>query len=78
MRREPREKKGLTVVVQNGNFDKALRQFKKKVMESNILIEYKEKQFYEKPSDRRRKEKNQQERRAQKKRMQEDLPKKKY
>ena len=69
---------GSKVIVQNDNFEKALRTFKKKILESGKLIELKEKEFYEKPTTKRRKNKNQQIRRAQKKRETEALPKKMY
>jgi small subunit ribosomal protein S21 len=69
---------GSKVIVQNDNYEKALRTFKKKILESGKLIELKEKEFYEKPTTKRRKNKNQQIRRAQKKRESEALPKKMY
>jgi len=69
---------GSKVIVQNDNCEKALRTFKKKILESGKLIELKEKEFYEKPTTKRRKNKNQQIRRAQKKREAEALPKKMY
>ena len=69
---------GSKVIVQNDNWDKALRLFKKKILESGKLIELKEKEFYEKPSVTKRKTKNQQTRRAQKKREADSLPKKLY
>jgi small subunit ribosomal protein S21 len=69
---------GSKVIVQNDNWEKALRTFKKKILESGKLIELKEKEFYEKPTTKRRKNKNQQIRRAQKKREAEALPKKMY
>lgn len=47
---QEREKTGLTVEVRNGDVSKALRIFKKKVQESGIIQEYKERQHYEKPS----------------------------
>ena len=69
---------GSKVIVQNDNYEKALRTFKKKILESGKLIELKEKEFYEKPTTKRRKNKNQQIRRAQKRRESEALPKKMY
>jgi small subunit ribosomal protein S21 len=69
---------GSTVIVQNDNFEKALRIFKKKIVESGKLVELKEKEFYEKPSVTKRKTKNQQARRAQRKREADALPKKLY
>jgi len=69
---------GSKVIVQNDNYEKALRTFKKKILESGKLIELKEKEFFEKPTTKRRREKNQQIRRAQKRRESEALPKKLY
>lgn len=69
---------GSMVIVQNDNVEKALRTFKKKIMESGKLMDLKEKEFFEKPTTKRRRIKNQQVRRAQKKRESEALPKKMY
>lgn len=46
----PVQIQGLTVEVRNGDFNGALRRFKKKVQESGILQELREREFYEKPS----------------------------
>lgn len=51
------EIKGLSVEVRNGDVNYALRKFKKKVSDSGILQELKEKEFYEKPSIKRAKAK---------------------
>ena len=48
---------GLYVEVRNGDITGALRRFKKKVQESGILQEYKDRQEYIKPSERRKREK---------------------
>lgn len=69
---------GSTVIVQNDNVDKALRVFKKKIQESGKLMDLKEKEFFEKPTTKRRRTKNQQVRRAQRRREAEALPKKLY
>lgn len=50
-------KSGLTVVVRNGDFTKALRIFKKKVQEEGIIQEYRDRQEYVKPSKKRAKAK---------------------
>lgn len=50
-------KRGLTVEVRNGDFNYALRKFKKKVQEDGILQELREREFFEKPSTRRKKAK---------------------
>ncbi|MBR19866.1 MAG: 30S ribosomal protein S21 [Euryarchaeota archaeon] len=45
------------VEVRNNDVNKALRLFKKKVQNEGILQEYKERQHYVKPSEKRRKAK---------------------
>ena len=50
-------KSGLYVEVRHDDVNKALRIFKKKVQEDGILQEYKERQQYTKPSEKRRKAK---------------------
>ena len=58
-RKEQTEKlgNGITVEVRNGDVQKALRLFKKKVQNEGIIQEYKERQFYVKPSEKKRKAK---------------------
>ena len=51
------EFRGLVVEVRNGDINGAIRRFKKKVQDSGILQELREKEFYEKPSIRRKKAK---------------------
>lgn len=48
----------LEVKVYGNNFDKALRAFRASVQKERILSTYKEKQSYEKPSDKRRRKIN--------------------
>ena len=48
---------GLTVEVRNGDFNGALRRFKKKVQEAGIIQELRERQHYVKPSEVRKKAK---------------------
>ena len=48
---------GLRVEVRNGDFNKALRLFKKKVQEAGIIQEVRERQQYVKPSEVRKKAK---------------------
>lgn len=48
----------LEVKVYGNNFDKALRAFRALVQKERILSSYKEKQSYEKPSDRKRRKRN--------------------
>lgn len=56
--RKPRTSKldsgGLYVEVINNDINRALRRFKKKVNNDGILQEYREKQYYVKPSEKRR------------------------
>ena len=51
------EKRGLCVEVRNGDFNKALRTFKRKVQDSGILQELREREFYEKPTTKRKRKK---------------------
>lgn len=46
--------KGRGVDVYNGNFDKALRTFRKKIQKEGIIQTVRDKQHFEKPSDARR------------------------
>lgn len=55
--RDAGEKRGLYVEVRNGDVNKALRIFKKKIQEEGILQEYKERQHYVKPTEKRRRAK---------------------
>lgn len=50
-------KAGLAVEVRNGDFNKALRIFKKKVQQEGIIQEIRERQHYVKPSEQRKKAK---------------------
>ena len=50
-------KQGLSVEVRNGDFNFALRKFKKKVQEAGIIQELRERQHYTKPSEKRKKAK---------------------
>jgi small subunit ribosomal protein S21 len=51
------EIRGLSVEVRNGDVNYALRKFKKKIQESGILQELRQREFYEKPSETRKKAK---------------------
>ena len=55
--REAQVKQGLTVEVRNGDFNYAVRKFKKKVQEDGVLQELRERQHYVKPSEKRKKAK---------------------
>ena len=62
---EPVQAIPLEVKVYNNNFDKALRAFRALVQKERILSTYKEKQSYEKPSDKRRRRRNEMRRKRQ-------------
>ena len=58
-RKRPKDdSKGLSVKVWNNNVEGALKVFKRKVKDSNIMQDLKEKQYYEKPSKKRREKRN--------------------
>ena len=57
-RRPKKELQGLQIEVYDGQVEKALRIFKKKVKESNIMLDLRKKSYYEKPSKLRREKKN--------------------
>jgi small subunit ribosomal protein S21 len=65
--------KGLSVTVQDGQVEKALRKFKKKIQDSGKLDDLKEREFYTKPTTERRMAKNKAVRRHQKQRESEEL-----
>lgn len=67
---------GNLVYVTHDNVEKALRKFKKKVAESGLLQELRERETYEKPTTRRKKAKSAAKRRWKKKLADEQLPKK--
>ena len=49
---------GLKVEVYHNNVDMALRKLKRKIKDSNIFLELKEKAYFEKPSKIRREQRN--------------------
>jgi len=58
-RKRPKDdSKGLSVKVWNNNVEGALKVFKRKVKDSNLMLELKEKAYYTKPSKKRREKKN--------------------
>jgi small subunit ribosomal protein S21 len=67
---------GNLVVVTHDNVEKALRKFKKKVSDSGLLQELRERETYEKPTTRRKKAHNSAVRRWKKRLADEQLPKK--
>ena len=69
---------GRKVLVQDGNFDKALRKFKKKITDSGLLQEVRDRQQYVKPTIQRKLAKSQAKRRWQKYLRDQSLPKKDF
>ena len=68
---------GLKVRVKDGEYiDKALRRFKKKVQESGLLKELREREFYEKPTTLRKRKKAAAKNRTHKAMLKNALPKK--
>ena len=47
----------MSVVVRNGNVDKALRLLKRRITDDNKLFDYNSKEFFEKPSEKRKRKK---------------------
>ena len=73
----PKEKlQGLQVKVFNNNVDGALRILKKKVKESNLMVDLRKKEYYEKPSKIRREKRNLAKARARYQRLKENNSKK--
>lgn len=69
---------GTTVIVTDDNFEKAMRKFKKKVADSGILQDLRERESYEKPTIARKKAASAARNRWLKKLQSEALPKKLY
>lgn len=70
--------KGLTVEVREGNVNIALRKLKKKIDESNKLVDVLKKQHFEKPTTERKRKKGAARARWLKKLREQQLPKKMY
>jgi small subunit ribosomal protein S21 len=69
---------GKTVIVKDGNVEKALRKFKKKVQDSGLLQELRDRETYEKPTTRRKRKKSAARNRWRKQLAAQTLPKKLY
>lgn len=69
---------GLSVEVKDGNVNVALRKLKKKVDDSGLLLDVLAKQFYEKPTTRRKRKKGAAKARLRKQLRDQSLPKKLY
>jgi small subunit ribosomal protein S21 len=69
---------GRTVLVKDGNVDKALRKFKKKIQEDGLLNNLRDREFYEKPTTERKRKKSAAKNRWNKQMASQSLPKKLY
>ena len=67
-------RKGRRVIVQDGNVEKALRKFKKKIADMDILQEVRDRQEFVKPTTKRKIAQNQAKRRWQKHLRSQQLP----
>jgi small subunit ribosomal protein S21 len=67
-----------SVIVKDGNVERALRKFKKKIQEQGLLLDLKERETYEKPTTRRKRKKSAAKNRWQKQLRSQQLPKKLY
>lgn len=70
--------RGRSVLVKDDNVERALRKFKKKILESGLLNELRDREFYEKPTTARKRQKSAAKNRWVKKMASEALPKKLY
>ena len=70
--------KGSTVYVRNDNVEQAMRKFKKKMMDSGLLQELRDREHYEKPTATRKKKASAAKNRWKKKISSQQLPKKLY
>ena len=69
---------GNSVLVTDGNVEKALRKFKKKVQESGLLEDLRARETYEKPTTERKRKKGAARARWRKQLRSQQLPKKQY
>ena len=69
---------GNSVLVPDGNVEKALRKFKKKVQESGLLEDLRARETYEKPTTERKRKKGAAKARWRKQLRSQHLPKKQY
>jgi small subunit ribosomal protein S21 len=70
--------KGSTVYVRNENVEQAMRKFKKKMQDSGLLQDLRDREFYEKPTAARKKKASAAKNRWKKKLQSQQLPKKLY
>jgi small subunit ribosomal protein S21 len=69
---------GRSVLVGDGNVEKALRKFKKKIQNTGLLLELRERETYQKPTARRKIKKGQAKSRWRKYLRSQQLPPKQY
>lgn len=69
---------GRSVLVQDGNVDRALRKFKKKIQASGLLNDLRDREFYEKPTTTRKRKKSAAKNRWEKQLASQALPRKLY
>jgi len=69
---------GRSVLVQDGNVDRALRKFKKKIQASGLLDDLREREHYVKPTTQRKLKAGAARSRWRKKMREQELPKKLY
>ena len=69
---------GKTVLVKDGNVDKALRKFKKKIQESGLLDDLRARETYEKPTTERKRKNGAAKARWRKQLRSQQLPKKMF
>ena len=69
---------GKSVLVKDGNVERALRKFKKKVQESGLLQELRDRETFEKPTTKRKRKKSAAKNRWRKQMESQQLPKKLY
>ena len=69
---------GRSVLVTDGNVEKALRRFKKKIQNAGLLLELRERETYQKPTARRKIKKGQARSRWRKYLRSQQLPPKQY
>lgn len=70
--------RGRSVLVQDNNVERALRKFKKKIQTSNVLNDLRAKEFYEKPTAKKKRKRSAAVNRWQKTLAEQALPKKLY
>lgn len=70
--------RGRSVIVNDGNVEKALRKFKKKIQTSGILNDLREKEHYVKPTTQRKLKRSAAKNRWRKQLAEQSLPKKQF